>query len=640
MLIAIRERAKGWLAWLIVGAIALTFTVTGVYSYVSGPPASEVAEVAGVPITRDAVERLYQQQRRQLEQLFGGQLDPRLFDDRQLRREALQNLIDQALLRHYVAKQGFRISDATLAEYIRSQPFFQVDGRFSSEQYHALLRSEGLTPEAFEARLRVEQMLAQAQQGLYESAFVTEPEVKRLLELQWQQRELAYLTVPVTAFADEIEIPDDEVRAYYERNQDLFLRPEQLRLAYLELAPEVLAAEVAIDDDEVRRRYEEIKDVRYRSGGQRQVRHILLTVPAGADAQEDERIRQRLEEMRQQILAGEATFEELAQAHSEDPGAARTGGNLGLVGPGDMVPEFEQAAFALQQGELSEPVRTEFGWHLIEVTAIEPEQVLPFAEVEAELRQELIDQQVARLVMERANRLADLAYEHPDELETAAEALGLEIRQTDWFGREGAEDGFAANPEVVRAAFSEDVLVLQRNSQLLELGPNHYAVVRLLEHQSAEPRPFEEVQAEARQQLERQRMAEQAQALGTELLAKARAGEPLEALAEDGKVQLAQPGFVGRDAEEVPVAVLRTAFQLPKPDEGETSVGSTLLGDGSYVVVVVSGVRTADVDEEQARQEAEQVASQLRVVEGESALRGLMALLRAQGDVKIHEDRL
>lgn len=135
-------------------------------------------------------------------------------------------------------------------------------------------------------------------------------------------------------------------------------------------------------------------------------------------------------------------------------------------------------------------------------------------------------------------------------------------------------------------------------------------------------------------------MAEQAQALGTELLAKARAGEPLEALAEDGKVQLAQPGFVGRDAEEVPVAVLRTAFQLPKPDEGETSVGSTLLGDGSYVVVAVSGVRTADVDEEQARQEAEQVASQLRVVEGESALRGLMALLRAQGDVKIHEDRL
>src|SRR5690606_13149363 len=202
----------------------------------------------------------------------------------------LQNLIDQALLRHYVAKQGFRISDATLAEYIRSQPVFQVDGRFSSEQYHALLRSEGLTPEAVEARLRVERMRAQAQQGLHEGALVTEAEVKRRLELQWQQRELAYLAVPVTAFADEIEIPDDEVRAYYERNQDLFLRPEQLRLAYLELAPEVLAAEVAIDDDEVRRRYEEIKDVRYRSGGQRQVRHILLTVPAGADAQEDERI--------------------------------------------------------------------------------------------------------------------------------------------------------------------------------------------------------------------------------------------------------------------------------------------------------------------------------------------------------------
>lgn len=640
MLIAIRERSKGWLAWLVVGAIALAFTATGIYSYFSGPPSSEVAEVDGVPITRDAVERLYQQQRRQLEQMFGGQLDPQIFDDRALRRDALQTLIDQTLLRQYVNKQGFQFSDAALAQFIRSQPYFQVNGQFSAEQYHNLLRSEGLTPQGYEARLRVEQALAQAQQGLYESAFVTETELQRLLELQRQQRELSFLTVPVDAFKAEVQLSDEDVRAYYERNQSLFQQPEQLRLAYLELEPEALAQQVQISDVELRNRYEEVKHTRFTTGGQRHLRHILLTVPAGASEQEEQQTRAQLEQMRQQIVSGEANFEDLAKEYSQDPGAAQNGGDLGQVSRGDLAPEFEQAAFSLQQGEISEPVKTDYGWHLIQAVEVGAEQVQPFAEVKDDLRREMVEQRVGREVAERANRLANLAYEHPDELQTAATELGLDIQQTDWFGRQGEQQGLGASPEVVKAAFSDDVLQAQRNSQLLELGPNHYAVVRLLEHQPAETRPFAEVQDDARAQLEQQRMAALAQEFGAELEKRAAGGAALSELAQDQKVKLEQPGMVGRDAEGVPAAVLQAAFQLPKPAEGATSVGSTRLSDGSYVVVAVSDVQAVAAEDAEAEQEAEAIATRLKELEGERTLRGLMALLRTKGAVKIYEDRL
>ncbi|HEX5515026.1 MAG TPA: SurA N-terminal domain-containing protein [Gammaproteobacteria bacterium] len=637
MLIAIRERAKGWLAWLLVGAVVLALTATGIFSYFSGPPPSEVAEVAGNPISRDAVERAYQQQRRELEQRFGGQLDPRLFDDRQMRRAALQALIDQELLRQYVREQGYQLSDAALAQFIRSQPYFQVNGQFSPEQYRALLRSEGFTPESYEARLRVEQVLAQAQQGIYESAFATSPEVQRLLDLQRQERELTFLVVPVDAFKSEVQVSAEDVRAYYDDNSSLFQQPERVKLAYLELSPATLAGQAQISEDEVRSRYEEVKQSRFTEGGQRQIRHILLTLPEGADAQQVEQTRERLADLRRQILAGEASFAEVAKEYSQDPGAAQNGGDLGWVSRGEMVPEFERAAFSLNKNELSEPVRSDYGWHLIEVTDIKPEQVKPFAEVKDELRREMVEERVGREIAGRANRLANLAYEHPDQLETAATDLGLQVQQTDWIDRNGGS-GIAANPEVVKAAFSDDVLVSQRNSQLLELGPNHYAIVRVAEHQPAEVRPFEEVQAEARTQLVQQRAAAMVQELGAELSKKAEAGEPLPQLAQNKKVRLEQPGFVGRSAENVPMSVLQKAFQLPKPAEGATSIGNVRLSDGGYAVVAVSGVRESAAAE--SGEDAERLATELKAFHGEQSLQGLMALLRQRGDVKIYEDRL
>jgi peptidyl-prolyl cis-trans isomerase D len=637
MLIAIRERAKGWLAWLLVIVIIVPLAFVGVYNYVDGSGSSEVAEVDGTPISRDALERAYQQQRRQLEQMFGGQLDPRFFDDQEMRREALQALINEALLRQYADDRGFRISDATLAQIIRSQPYFQENGQFSPELYRNLLRSNGLTPEAFEARMRNEQALEQAQAGLSESAFITDAEVQRLLALRQQERKLAYLLVPVESFKNEIQVSEEEVRSYYQDNLQLFQRPEQVRLAYVELAPEQLAERVEISEDELRGRYEEVKDTRFVQGGERKLRHILLTLPQDADEQQVAQARERLQQMREQILSGQASFEALAKQHSQDPGAAQSGGDLGWVERGQMVPEFEQAAFALNEGEVSEPVRTQFGLHLIQAAQVRPQQVKSFAEVRDQLRDEMAEERISREMAELASRLANIAYENPDDLQQAAQALGLEVKQSDWFGRQGG-DGIAADPQVVQAAFSDEVLSARRNSSVLELDGNRYAVVRVAEHQPAEPRPFEEVQAQAREQLVQQRAAAAAQELGAQLEKKAAAGEPLQQLAQGGKARLEQPGFVARGAEQVPAPVLRKAFELPKPGEGAASVGGVRLANGSYAVVAVDDVRqqTGDVDPAQT----ERLVAELRSIHGQQALRSLIEALRQQADIEIYEDRL
>lgn len=641
MLIAIRERSKGWVAWVLVGAVVLALGATGIYSYVASPPSNEVAEVSGTPISREMVERAYQQQRRQLEQMFGGQLDPALFDDRQMRLDALQAVIDQTLLRQYADKHGYRLSDAALADYIRQQPYFQEDGQFSPEQYRTLLRSNGMTPEAYESQLRVEQALEQVQQGLYESAFVTAPEVQRLLGLQRQERELSFLLIAADAFEQDVQLTDEDVRAYYDDHLSLFQRPEQVQLEYIEIAPDTLAEQVDISAEEVRSHYEDVKTNRFMVGGERRMRHILLTLSPDASESKVEEARERLLEMRQQIQAGEATFEELAQANSEDPGAESSGGDLGWVDHGLMVPEFEQVAFSLEQGELSEPVRTEYGMHLIEVTDIKPAQVEPFEDVADKLREEMVEERVGRVIAEQAGKLANLAYENPDQLDETAQQLELELQRSDWLSREGSTEGFASHPKVMEAAFSDAVLDTGRNSQLLELGSNAYAVLRVVDHRAAESLPFDEVREQAQEQLQQQRMADAARALGEEVDEKVLAGESLAELAKSDKVQLEQPGFITRQTEDVPSGILRKAFQMRKPKADEPSVDHVLLGDGSYAVVVLTDVRegvAADTDE--AQEESERVMAELKSANGEQSLRNLLAQLREQNDVKVHEDRL
>lgn len=639
MLIAIRERAKGWVAWLLVLAIVVPLAFFGVYNYVQGPPASEVAVVNDTTITSDQISRAVQEQRQRLEQLFGGQLDPALFDEKQMRQEALDSLIDQALLREFVQKQGLRISDDTLAAIIFSEQAFQENGKFSPERYQLLLRSNGLTPQAYEASVRLGQAIEQLQGGVYASAFATDAEVRRLLDLQRQERNLTYLTVKAQNLREQVSVTDDEVQRFYEQNAQLFQRPEQVKLAYVELSRDALAKQVNIPEDELRARYEQVKDTRFSTGGERKVRHILLDLPSDATAEQEEKARATLRDLREQIQSGKLSFEAAAKQYSKDPGSAQAGGDLGVVTRGQMVEEFEKAAFALEEGQLSEPVRSPFGLHLIQVTEVTPKQVQSFEQVRDQLRQDMVAERLDNQLVELGNRLANLAYEHPDSLAPVAEQLGLQVQQTGWITRADGGEGIGANEKVRQAAFEEEVLREGRNSDVIALDDGRQLVVRVQEHQPAEQRPLQEVAGQVREQLTQQKAAAAAQELGEELREGLEAGQAPQQLARQNAVELQQPGFVGRAAEQVPAPVLREAFQLPKPAQGKSSVGTARLPAGDYVVLQVSDVRQPAAGEDEAPA-VEAAEDQLQALHGNAAVRGLLQALREKADLEIRKDRL
>lgn len=616
MLQEIRERAQGWVAWAIVILITIPFAFWGIDSYFGGGAEPVVASVNGAEITERAFNQNVNRARIQLRDQLGDAYDPALFSDARLREEVLERMIRETLLLDESSAMGLRTSDQAIRAAILSEPAFQRDGVYSKEQYERVLSLQGLSPTAYEDSLRRQLLMTQLPRAIRETAFVTDALVARSASLVKQQRELAYVQVPRAAFEDAVQTPDAEaIRAYYDEHAGAFATPEQIKIAYLLLdAAELSAPDEEIDEATLRQEYESRID-EFTAPEERQVRHILLTVPADAEEAELKEARERLQAVRERILGGEP-FDVIAAEVSQDPGTAERGGELGWIGRGALDPAFEQAVFALEPDTLSELVRSRFGYHLVEVLDVRGGEPKPFEEVRDTLIADLSSGGAEAVFFEQAEQLATLTYESPDSLIPAAEALDLEVQTTDWIGRGGGE-GLFANPRVIKAAFSEDVLKLGNNSELLEPDPDglQALVLRVVEHREPSVRPLDAVRDEILTRIEAQRAGEAARARAEAIVARVRSGEPL-AAAADG-LELVEVGQVGRTAPEVPPEVLGKAFSMPRPTaEAPLRVASTDAPGGDAFVVSVTKVVDGDPD---ALSEDE------RAIESRVLLRGFAA---------------
>jgi peptidyl-prolyl cis-trans isomerase D len=615
MLQTIRERAQGWIAWAIVILISIPFALWGIQSYLGVGSEPVVAKVNGIEITEREFEQRYQQLRMRLRDQLGAAFRPELFDDRVMRPQVLEQIISETLLLQVSHDMGLRASDAELRTAIMSNPTFQRDGRFARDAYERMLQLQGLSQVQYEEGLRQRIVGSQLERALIASELVTEHELKETLRLDRQQRRLSYLQVPKADFLSDEPIGDDQITAYYQANQERFQVPERVRLRYLVLDASTMDSGQTPDEDGLRAAYEADLE-RFRRNEQRAVRHILVALPTDADTQTESDAKARIQAIRARILAGE-DFGEVARETSEDPGSAAQGGELGTFERGLMDPAFARAAFTLEQGALSEPVRSAFGYHLIEVTAIDEAEVRPFEEVRDELLAEATKRGAEGLFFEWAERLATLAYESPDSLEPAADALGLEVQTSDWLDRSGGE-GIFANRRVIGAAFSDEVLRQGLNSDVIEPEPEvlQAIVLRVAEHEEAAARPLEQVRSEIVETLRAERAAAAAQRLAEDLAGRVRAGEPLAEVA--GSYAVTDAGLVARDAAEVPDPIRSLAFTLPRPGEGAGSVGSRALPEGDAAVVVVSEVIDGNLDaldaavrEQQGRELAQRTGSAL-----------------------------
>lgn len=579
MLQNIRDNSQGWIAKTIIGVIVVLMALTGFDAIIQSTSNSQnAADVNGEKITQSSLNAAVDMQRRQLIQQFGKDFDASLLDDKLLRQASLDSLVDRTLLLQGAKEAGMGFSDASLDQLILQTPAFQVDGKFNAARFDQILQQQGMGRMEFRERLKQDVLVSQLQASLAASNFVTDAELENFVRLDKQTRDFASQTIHIDT--KSVDISDDELKVYYDEHKDQYMSPEQVVVEYVELRKESFFAQAEASDEELQALYQkEIANL----AEQRRAAHILLEVN---DKLSDEQAKAKLAEVAERLKQGE-DFAKLAEEVSQDPGSASNGGDLGFAGPGVYDPEFEKSLYALKKDEVSAPVRSSFGWHLIKLLDVQAPEVPSFDSLKAKLEREVKAQQVEQRFVEAAKELEEASFEASD-LAQPAQELGLQVQTSGAFGREGGE-GVAANRQVVQAAFSPEVLEDGANSGAIELDPDTTLVLRVKEHKKPTLLPLEEVSAGIRDTLSRKKASEAAKAEGEALLAQLRDGG---ASGKDWKVVEAAT----RSQEGVEPEVLQALFRMAKPEDGKSSFAGLTLNNGDYVVLRLDGVGQAKAE--------------------------------------------
>ena len=634
----IREHAKGFFAWLIVILIIIPFAFWGINSYFDGGSAdSVVARVNDVEITAREFQRVYVRERARRQEMLGENADPALLNDALIKRDVIDRLVNSQSVAQAAIDAGLRVGDTQLAREIIQNPQFQQDGRFDGELYARILNSMGLTEKGFEAEVRQDMLVEQLISGVTGSEFATARELQEVAALVDQERDIAYLTLSPGDFSGEAVPADEEIAAYYDENKDLFSLPEQVSVEYLELSAADLMDGIEVDEDALRRMYEE-QEANFVQAEERRASHILIAVDPDADEAADQAARDKALQLLERIRSGES-FEEIAKAESQDPGSAAEGGDLGFFGRGMMVKPFEEAVYGMSSGDISEPVRTRFGYHIIKLTDIKAQQGRPFEEVRAALEQEYRELVAEDRFYDIAEQLSDLTYEIPDTLEVAAQELGLEIKTSPLFSRHVGE-GIASNPKVRAMAFSPDVLEAGNNSEPVTIGTNHVVVLRIKDRRSTSHKPLEDVRDEIIASLQRETSAEKARALGEKIRERLAAGEDPASLAEEYQVEWREAGFVRRDDSGVPGEVLRAAFRMMPPGQDQARIEGVELVSGGYAVVALKAVRDSAVAEGNGEDTEERFKNLVLRKYGAQAGNGVLESIRKRSKIEIIQENL
>jgi len=588
MLQAIREKAQGWIAWAIVILITIPFALWGIQEYLGVGSEPEVAVVDGETITQRMLDERVRDFRESIRAQLGDSYSPDLFSDSRVKEQVRDAMIEEMLLAANADAWNIRTSDMQARGFIASIPAFQRDGRFDQQAYDAAVRNRGMSRAGFEQRVRQEMALGQLRSGVRDTAFVTDTDFATRVRLRDEKRTIGYARIPVASFLDEVNVTPDALRAYYDANLDRYRTPEKVKLSYVVLDAALLGGFVEVSEEGLRQYFSDHKS-EFVAREEREMRHILIAVAAGADEETVAKAQAKTDQLLQQIRDG-ADFAMVAKENSDDPGSAASGGDLGWVERGLMVPAFEEAAFSLNSGEISQPVRTDFGFHIIQVTGVRGGSDAGFDELRDKVEQSYRKFEAENLYFDYAERLAESAYENSDSLTPAAEALGLQVRTTDWVTRSGPLPDVLNSPKVMAAAFSDDVLTEGHNSELIEVAPQKTVVVRVAEHEPAGVKGFDENLAAIEQDFKREKASELAAQAGGKRLGELRDGSgSIRQLAADHGWTLEEPGAVRRDDATVPAEVLVEAFGLAPP-AGRPAYAGVVAAEGDYVLIEVSAV--------------------------------------------------
>ena len=510
---------------LVVITIPFMFFGLEAYTRSRGGAPDDVATVDGSGVSlREFSEELRQQQER-MRRLVGPGIDLAAFDTPEMRRGLLDSMIDQRVIAAEGARGRLMVTKEKLDEVISGVPAFQKDGRFDPETAKLLLRAQNMSEETFAERLRRDVRMEQIGRSVANGAIQSREVAARLAGLEEQAREIAELAIALQPFIAQVKIDEAALKAHYEANLADYRTPEAVKAEYVVLSADQLGALEPLSEAELKAAYDG-RASQYRQEEQRRASHILIQVPAGAKPEEREAARKKAEEILAEARKSPARFADLAKKNSQDTGSAERGGDLGLFGRGMMVKPFEDAAYQLKENEISGIVDSEFGYHIIRLTGIQPGKTRALDEVRAELSSELARQKGARRFAEAAEAFTNLVYEQSDSLRPAAEKYRLKVVASDWIRRSPAEPkSVLANPKLLAALFSLDSIKTRRNTDAIEIAPNVLVAARVVEHRPVAQRKFEEVRAEIETALRGREAAKLARSDGEARLARLQKGE-------------------------------------------------------------------------------------------------------------------
>ena len=659
MLQALRDKTSGWIAIAIVAVLAIPFAFFGMEQYLFQNNADYAAKVEAPPkwwksapdewlvrklawtsteVSAEEFRQAFDSMREQRRQQEGEAFDARGFETLESKREVLEQLIDRAVLGLAAERADIVIGDAQVQEVIRSIPAFQVEGRFDPQRYQMALQSAQppRTPRDFQESIRIDMQRALVPQTIAETAFVTESEAARLMRLLGERRDVSFVIVPPPA-VDNAEVSAADQQAWYEAHATRYREPEKVALEYIELRAVAADGDGQVDEAEARAHFEQVKS-RFATAERRMASHILIEVPADADAATQQAAQKRAAEIAAKAQQPGADFAALARENSDDPGSRDGGGDLGWIEKGMMAGAFEDALFAMEPGTVSAPVRSDFGWHVLQLREVDADKPVAFEDVREQMEQEVRDSDGSRAYNEQVGRVVDEINRSPMSLEPAAAAGGVQIQTIGPFAR-GAGSGIAANNAVVQAAFSEALTQDGTVSDPIEIGPDHTVFIRVTSHTPERAQPLEQVRERVIAEVRADRARKQAEQAADAMVAELEAGKSLQALADERELQAQDVPGIPRGAP-VPDAVANQAYFRAAPPAADASTpGRVMLADGSAVVFAVTKVEPGNPDEA-SEQEREMLRQQLGSLLGNEDAEVLQRSLRREMKITVNEARL
>ena len=579
---SLRDGSTGIASKILVGLIIIVFAMFGMGSITTFlAPTPKVAEVNGEDITQVEMETAVERSRRMM---IAQDIDPLSIDEDVLRDSVLKSLISRKLLSQLADDWNLVYPDALLDEEIRSTSAFQVGGLYNPEQFSLVVGSAGFSPQGYREELRKEKKLAQIATAITGSGFLPNELVTRIGSISGQTRDVAYLLIEIETLSEQVETSDQELLVSYQESLQEYETEETVDIEYVELKKSDLLELVDASEQELLNYFEDTKEA-YIRPEERRLAHIFKEYSSNGDA------RAAVEKMYKQIIDG-AEFDTLAKENSDDPLSAENGGDLGFSARGVFSSksylQFEEVAFSLELNEISEPVETEFGFHLIKVLDIVPSVDPVFDQVKDSVVQSYRQDMSDEMFVARSSELSELAFESND-LQGPATALDLPIKTTGPVGY-SATEGIAANPEIINMAFSEDILIEGNNSDVIEVNTDHHVVIRVKKYEPAEIRSFDEVINEVRGKFLREKSVKLAEDQAKEIIEMLEAGSLTRYVADQFDLSWTVVAAVKRMSLELDDEIREKAFALPRPIEGGKSLGYAFLDAGNVAVISVTNV--------------------------------------------------